>query len=274
MIAEKQLEYVRGEPTKGGEAPRAAVELRWSARIGVHDVSVVQVNEAAGFEAWVRRFFEEKGIPASLDLESVLPVAEDYLRRGFHHFVFDHVTVGKETRFAEPLAYRFRSERVYYPLKTSNIVGGKGTVELVTILPGSFAVEDAPEAAQRFFGMLRRISAPTWGWNPSSSAKIHPREADSVFPGAATLFARTPKLYMQVLEYVGPYRFADDLFLELRDLRPYAQKFRPWDGYGTIKLGFFPGFTAEEIEDYCQAKPADPLCEGRAPKGKPRGRTK
>lgn len=272
LIAEKRLELERGEPTKAGGAPHAAVELRFSARIGVHDVSVVQVNDAAGFEAWVRRFFEEKGIPAALDLAGVIPVAEDYLRRGFRHFVFDHVTVGRETRFAEPLAYRFRSERLYYPLKTSNIVGGKGTVDLVMILPGSLWVEEAPEAVQRLWRTLRGIPDAPHGWRPSSSAKVYPAEAEAVFPGAAAFFGRTPKLYLQVLEFVGAYRFTDDLLLDLRDLRPFAWKLPLSDYLDPPSLGAFSGFTADEIEDYCQAQAGSPLCEERAPKRKaPRG---
>jgi hypothetical protein len=273
LIREKRLEYEPGPPVKGGRGAPAAVELTFSARIGVHDVAVVQVNDAGGFEAWVRAFFREKGLPDSLDLGGVLPVAEDYLRRGLRWFVFDTVTVGTETRFAAPLAYRFRSEQLYYPLKDSNIVGGKGTVELVLILPGSFLHEGAPEALQRVLAALRRTSDTPHGWLPSSSAKVYPGEAEAVFPGAAAFFARTPKLYLQVLEFVGPYRFTDDLFLDLRDLRPYAWKFPPPE-FGVASLDPFPGLSEDEIQDYCEANPGVLPCQGRPGKGQPAGKAK
>ena len=31
-----------------------------------------------------------------------------------------------EPRFIEPVAYRFKSKELYYPLKTSNTFGGQG----------------------------------------------------------------------------------------------------------------------------------------------------
>ncbi len=263
LIAAKRLERPPAEPTKGGAGPTAPIELRFSARIGVHDVSAVEVKDAAAFEGWVRRFLAEKGLPAGLDLGRVLPVAQDYLRRGFRHFVFDRVSVETELRSAEPLAYRFRSDRIYYPLLTSNIVGGKGAVELVMILPGSFLVEEAPEAAQRLWSTLRRIAGTPGAWIPSSSAKITAEEAEAVHAGARAFFARTPKLYLQVLEYAGPYRFAEDLFLDPGDLRPFPSKFPPSE-IGPASLDVFPGFTEEEIEDYCQANGGSPPCQARA----------
>ncbi len=262
LIAAKRLERARSEPTKGAARP-APIELRFSARIGVHDVSVVEVRDAAAFEGWVRRFLADRGLPAGVDLGAVLPVAEDYLRRGFRHFVFDRVSVETETRSAEPLAYRFRSPRIYYPLQTSNIVAGKGAVELVMILPGSLRVEEAPEAAQRLWSTLRRIAGEPGVWMPSSSAKITPGEAEAVHAGARAFFAGTPRLYLQVLEFVGPYRFSDDLLLDPGDLRPFASKFPPSE-LGPASLELFPGFTEEEIEDYCQANPRSPPCQARA----------
>ena len=87
-------------------------------------------------------------------------------------------------------------------------------------------------------------------------------------PGAAELFARTPKLYLQALEYGGPYRFAGDLLLDLRDARPFAWKVHHWarpdeGGFGA----YFPGFSTEEVQDYCEANAASPLCEGWASPG-------
>jgi hypothetical protein len=264
LVRAKELE-VQGPPVKGGGQAPAAVELTFAARMGVHDVAVVRVNDVAGFEAWVRAWFREKGSRTSLELGPVLAVAQDYLQRGHRHFVFDRVTVGEEKRFAAPLVYRFRSERLYYPLRTSNIVGGKGTLQLFMILPGSFAHEEAPEAIRRFWQALRAASDEPWAWSPSSSAKLRPEEAEAVWPGAARFFARTPKLYLQALEFVGPYRFGDDLLLDLRDLSPFAVKLRTWDDPRNVNVELdFPGFSADEIRDYCEANASRPACRVRA----------
>jgi hypothetical protein len=266
LMREKSLVMASGPPVKGGSVPTAPVELTFSARMGVHDVTVVQVNDAAAFEEWVRAFFRKKGFPAPLDLSGVLPVAEDYLQRGFRHFVFDRVRVGRTPRFAEPLAYRFRSPRIYYPFKDSNLVGGKGTVDLVMVLPGSFLSEGAAERGRRLWGTLKGISDapsswhPTSGWHPSSSARVHPADIEAVLPGAAAFFADTPRLYLQALEFAGPLKFQDDLLLDPADLRPMPFRFPSWSPPGERELPF-PGYTEEEIDDYCQARPESPPCQ-------------
>lgn len=261
LIREKRLE-VQGPPVKGKAERPVAVELTFAARMGVHDVEVARVNDAAGFEAWVRAHFQPKGLP--LELGPALEVAQDYLARGYRHFVFDRVTAGPERRLAAPLVYRFRSERLYYPLRTSHLVGGKGAIQLVMVLPGSFLHEEVPEAMGRVWRALRGASDAPWAWRVSSSAKVHPAEAERLYPGAAHLFARTPKLYLQSLEFVGPLRFDADLLLDLGDLGPYASKLRSWqeldDG---LRDPDFPGFTAEEIADYCEANPSRPPCWAR-----------
>jgi len=265
LVHEKRIEVPRRTRSKDGPSPGGdAVAITFAARMGVHDVTVVRVDDAAGFEAWVRAWFRARGTTATLELGPALAVARDYLARGHRHFVFDRVAVGRNKRSAAPLVYRFRSERLYYPLRTSNVVGGQGLVQLVMILPGSFAHDEAPEAAQRFWKALRGTS-DAGAWEVSTSAKLRSAEAEAVWPGAARLFAATPKLYLQVLQYAGAYRFADDLLLDLGDARPFASKLRGFEAPGEGGLGrWFPGFSAEEIADYCEANAGSPICPARA----------
>ena len=93
LVREKRLE-VQGPPVKGGPERPVPVELTFAARMGVHDVVVVRVNDAAGFEAWVRDHFRRKGLGSPPELGPALAVAQDYLARGYRHFVFDQVAVG------------------------------------------------------------------------------------------------------------------------------------------------------------------------------------
>ncbi len=254
LIQEKGLEIESAQFVKGGSQASSAVEIRFSERVGLHDVTVIKLNDAKGLSDWVYRFFKDKGIEAVPDLSRVVPVAEDYLRRGFNYFVFDYVPVQQETRFIDPLAYRFKTERLYYPLKTSNIVGGQGAVDVIMILPGSFAFESEPEKEQRFWLNLRGISAPSPNaWRLSSSSKVFPAEAREVYPQAEAFFRRVQKLYLQVLEFRGDYLFKNDLFLDLGSLAPHAYKLAGAE-YGSRNY-FFEKFTPEEIQDYCEAKP-------------------
>ncbi len=258
LIRAKGLEIEGHHPVKGGAANPEAVEIRFSERVGLHDVTVIKINDTKGLTEWVNAFFKGKGLEVKPELDRVIPVAEDYLKRGFPYFVFDYVPVRPEAKFVEALVYRFETERLYYPLKTSNIVGGKGTVEAILLLPGSFVFESEPEKEMRFWTRLRGLSrANPEAWRLSSSAKIVPTEARTLYPETERFFRGIPKLYLQVLEFSGDYRFDEDLLLDLGFLAPYAYKLPAMDfdsrGY------FFDKFSAEEIQDYCEAKPDSPM---------------
>ena len=258
LIRAKGLEIESRHPVKGGAASHGAVEIRFSEKVGLHDVTVIKINDAKGLTEWVNAFFKGKGIEAKPELDRVIPIAEDYLRRGFPYFVFDYVPVQPETKFIEALTYRFKTERLYYPLKTSNIVSGKGAVEAILLLPGSFVFESEPEKEMRFWTILRGLSsANPDGWRLSSSAKIVPAEAKALYPEAERFFRKTPKLYLQVLEFRGDYGFRDDLLLDLSFLAPYAYKLPAMD-FGSHGY-FFDKFSSEEIKDYCEAKPDSPM---------------
>ncbi len=260
LLQAKGLEIEGRHPVKGGAQGRAAVEIRFSEKVGLHDVTVVKIHDAKGLTEWVDAFFKAKDIEAKPELDRIIPIAEDYLRRGFSYFVFDYVPVQPETKFIEALTYRFKTERLYYPLKTSNIVGGKGAVEAILLLPGSFVFESEPEKEMRFWTLLRGLSrANPDGWRLSSSAKIIPTEAKSLYPEAERFFRQVPKLYLQVLEFRGDYGFRDDLLLDLNFLAPYAYKLPAMD-FGSQGY-FFDKFSSEEIQDYCEAKPESPMSQ-------------
>ncbi|MCX8161355.1 MAG: DUF2330 domain-containing protein [Candidatus Saccharicenans sp.] len=252
-ILEKVGEFLKkkdireeGSPSKGGGGA-APVEIKFSQKMGIHDVTVVKINQPAEFESWVKDFFKGKKVQVENQLDRLIGNARDYLERGFNYFVFDSVAVGPETRTVEPLAYRFKSAELYYPLKTSNLVGGSGMVELVLILPGSFCVEDVilQEQDQRYFELFRS------GWSVSSSSRMYPAELGELLPEAASFFKPGQKIYLQLLRYVGPYDFKDDLRWDISGLPRYAHKIRMETSYG---LNYAQKMTEDEIKDYLQAK--------------------
>ena len=275
LLREKGVQ-IEPAGTRKGEKAATAVEIRFAAQVGLHDVTVVRINDGKALSGWVTRFFKDKGLGAPENLEPVVRLAEDYLRRGYCYFVFDHVPVQPEPKLVEPLCYRFTSARLYYPLKTSNLVGGTGAVDLVMLLPGSFAFESAWEQERRFWDDLRGLSAARPdGWRLSSSSKVYPAEAREIYPGADAFFKRTKKQYLQVLQFRGGYQFRDDLSLDLAGLVPYADKIPVWQGYGRAPERGFEQYTEDEIKDYCEAKPDSPLCKAwlAGTKNRPEGRS-
>ena len=247
LIAQKGLVFFRsgGFTAKGGQDGEGAVspvEIRFSRKIGLHDVTVVRIHDVAEFRNWCEKFFKEKGIQADHDrLSRVYDNARDYTRRGYTYFVFDRVKVSGETRFVEPLLYSFKSGRIYYPLKTSNLIGGNGAVELVLLLPGSF-MDDVWQNMRGLFDLSKRP-----GIELSSSSKIYRRELQpaGILEG---FFAPGSKIYMQVLRYKGAYSFKDDLSYDIGRLKPYAYRFESTRWHGQNKE-FTPAFTREEVRD-------------------------
>jgi len=241
LLKKKDVEMEKGI-SKGGSAA-APVEIKLSQKIGVHEVTVVKINEPQEFEKWVKEFFSGRSQRLENNLDRVIQTARDYLTRGLNYFVFDSVDISQDSRLIEPLAYRFVSDKLYYPLKTSNIVGGEGAVELILILPGSFWLEEMRD--ERYFSFFRS------GWKVSSSSKMYPDDLAAIYPEAKDLFSGFRQVYLQLLHYSGPYSFKEDLLWEVSSLPPYAYKFSFFTGYG---LDYEQKMTEDEMKDYLEAK--------------------
>ena len=245
LLRKKRIEIQEGI-TKGG-AETVPVEIRLSQKIGLHDVTVIKINDISGFNKWVFDFLKSKGIKKiDIDrLKNFSDIAEDYIKRGISYFVFDYVSVKKNLSFIEPLIYKFKTERLYYPLKTSNIVGGVGRVELVMILPGTLGIkEDEKIKIKEAFPKTRRPEL-------SSSSKVYIDEIKPIYENSEEFFKNTKKIYLQMLIYEGRYEFRDDLNLDISGIAPYARKISNTWGYPH----FLDDFTLDELNDYFEAHP-------------------
>lgn len=219
LINRKGLVFTFSDAVKGGgENTTAPVEIRLSKKIGLHDVTVVKIHAIDRFDRWLEDFFKSKGIQADREkLSAVYRNAQDYIGRGIQYFVFDQVRVSESVRLVEPLIYRFKTDRIYYPLKTSNLIGGTGAVELILVLPGSIT-DDIWQSIWKIFtrGSDSDIKI-------SSSAKVYPEELTSMYPDAS-FFSRSAKIYLQVVKYSGTYDFKDDFTYPVGKLVPYAYR--------------------------------------------------
>jgi hypothetical protein len=216
LIAQKGLRFM--EESKG-EGITSPVEVRFSGQIGLHDVTVVRIVDSTEFETWAKEFFRGKGIDVTNDLAAAYANAVDYMKRGFSYFVFDYVHLDATTQSIEPLVYKFASLMLYYPFKTSNIVGGEGGVDIILVLPGSIGLmEDRSD-----FNSIRRIFGNNGEWSLSSSSKVYPGELDGILPETDSVFPKGP-VYIQALKFRGSYDFKDDLHLDISNIAPFAYK--------------------------------------------------
>jgi len=71
LLTQKGLEFESPFPVKG-QPSRSPVELRFSAKVGVHDVAVIKVNDAEGLAAWVAQSADPHRLAAARTLVATL----------------------------------------------------------------------------------------------------------------------------------------------------------------------------------------------------------
>jgi hypothetical protein len=226
--------------TKSGSgASSEPVELRFNAKLGAHDVTVVKINQIDKFGNWVQKFLNDKGLSLGKDYQGVEEIAENYVKRDIKYFVFDLVDVAPEAHFVKPLVYRFKSRKLYYPLKTSNTFGGAGGIDLILISPVTLC-----EPLDLYPCMN------TLGGQASTSAYILRAEAESVYAPAREFFRENGSIFMQFIRYHGKYDFNDDILIDISQ-SPRTALFGPPPEVGLdqifSKFGGIPGFR-EQVE--------------------------
>lgn len=126
-------------PGKGGRTAEGAVlpggEVTFQAQIGAHDVSVTHLLDGPGFVSWVLDYLKTRGVEEDIVTSRMRALVEEYIAEGFEWFVFDVVALGPETVTSEPLQYRFKTRRLFYPLKITSTAAGATSVELLILTP-------------------------------------------------------------------------------------------------------------------------------------------
>lgn len=202
--------------SKGGGTAAQPVELLLQKKLGAHDMTLIKVNDPQEVRAWVNGYFERRKLPTLERYEEAERIIADYVDRGLAYFVFDYVELTEETRFIEPVLYRFASRELYYPLKNTNTFGGKGGIELILFAPGSLC---APTIGA--YDMCFGLPAFAQRVEVSTSAEVAIEDVASLYPGAGVLFAGRP-VFMQMVSYWGDYAFENDIFADVGKAKPHA----------------------------------------------------
>ncbi|MGB9721032.1 MAG: DUF2330 domain-containing protein [bacterium] len=123
-----------GDRYAEGKIPPPA-EISFHKRIGAHDISVVHLIEGKGFVDWVRDYLRSQGFDKEIISDTHKELVEKYIVEGFAWFVFDVITLNKETMTIEPIQYRFKTGNLFYPLKITSLGSGYTTIELLILTP-------------------------------------------------------------------------------------------------------------------------------------------
>lgn len=110
-------------------------EIIFHEKIGAHDISVVHLKEEKGFIEWVKKYLMSLGFDKEIISDAQRELVSSYIDDGFTYFVFDVITLNKNTKTLEPIQYRFKTEKLFYPLKITKLGAGYTTIELIILTP-------------------------------------------------------------------------------------------------------------------------------------------
>lgn len=121
-----------GDSARRGNGGPAG-KVSFSKKIGAHDITVTRVLRARGFVRWAKRYLRSKGAGTPHIPRRLQQVIKEYISDGYRWFAFDVVQLGRSLRTNDVLLYRFRSKRIYYPMRITRTEQGRTEVHLYVI---------------------------------------------------------------------------------------------------------------------------------------------
>ncbi len=187
----RRPQYFYGRSLSAGptaaESSRPAGEVTFHKKIGAHDISVTHVLNKGGFVSWVEKYLKSAGVGNPTVPEPMKKVVGEYLRDGFAWFVFDVVELDDRLKTKEAIAYRFKTDTLFYPLKITSTGKGKSTVDLVVLT-------ERPVLLKSYSGTFRLRHA---------LITINSEEAHTISGDMASLFPDVSKMTLRIWRLEG-----------------------------------------------------------------------
>ncbi|MEW6282434.1 MAG: DUF2330 domain-containing protein [Candidatus Eremiobacterota bacterium] len=208
---------LRGQP---------AIEVTAQHRVGCHDITVLRVRNASELNGFVADYYARRGRQVRRLSPAEVRLAEDYVEQGCGWLVLDRVELTGEATRVDPVLYEFESDRLFYPMRTSNLVGHSGVVDLLVLtrqeVPGlRLAFRDCVTAPEDV--TLESESDPESSWDTwftwwdvyadlwtSRSRPVSAQELQALDPALGMMFPAGAVL--QGYRYLGPLNFKSDLW--------------------------------------------------------------
>ena len=181
--------------------------------LGPHHVTVVKIEDVNEFESWVRSFFQDNSLEQPIFSNELKKTVEDYFQRNSHFFAFDVIEIPGGQKTVAPLAYQFKCDHVYYPLKVTNLYGGKGTVEIFYVLnPWRDPNAEGPDPLD--FHNLSPQNKNAKYWICTRKVHVSSQELTSLYPAIGKLF-RDAGAYLFATKLDGELQFDEDIWLNM-----------------------------------------------------------
>jgi hypothetical protein len=218
------------EMSKGGLSSQG-VEMRFHERLGAHDITIIKINDRFQFREWVNDFFQKNGMSYKKEYPEIEKIIEDYVERNITYFVFDLVKVSENIHLIEPIMYRFKNRKIYYPLKTTNTFKNQGEVDLILITPWTVCFP-----SQTPFEEYEGFPEYPASTRATTSANIAIYDINKIYPNAENFFKDKRTIIQLIrISYPDNYKFNNDLFIDLSKTLPYAVELAPdYDPFNNI----------------------------------------
>lgn len=123
--------FAPGRGASGGQSA-PSITITFQEMIGVHYITVVRAENSNELIDWLEDFLEKAGYDKWFpsEMEELIPY---YIQKGMNFFVIDVIKANSTVQTIDPLVYKFRSAKLYYPLLISSLFSGDTEIFLVTI---------------------------------------------------------------------------------------------------------------------------------------------
>lgn len=126
------------------------VEIISKLKIKSHDLTVIKVNNFSEFQGWISEFLKDD-IPKS-SFKKITSIVKYYVNKRINFFVIDLIDLQEGNNNPVPLIYQFKSNKIFYPLVTSNFMGKDSTeITLAVITEKRLKISDPAPLVQAKF---------------------------------------------------------------------------------------------------------------------------
>ena len=140
----------------GGPSDGTGGEIIVYENVGPHEITIVRVTNATEFAEWANEFFKMHELKNSWNGEVMkLPegtdaIVEYYLDKNCPYFMFDIIDVDSYAVTVDPIAFTFETQKLFFPLTISSLMGGESIVDLALITPADIMLDYRPLSKLRF----------------------------------------------------------------------------------------------------------------------------
>jgi len=125
---------------------KGGVDIVFHEEIGAHDIWVAKATDSTEFIIWAEDFLARNQIQHQISSPRLESLVAAYIQEGIEFFVFDLIELSPDQESVEPIAYKFPSDSLYFPLKISSIIPGDSWISLFLFTPDRLDLSRATEA--------------------------------------------------------------------------------------------------------------------------------